>query len=367
MSTTATKPTNPFPADGVLVDTLARLLDDTAGHEVVQQAEAEGWAPGVWGPLAEMGAPWVGVAEEHGGSGGSVADAVAVLRAVGRYAAPVPVAETGILGGWLLGSAGGELPEGPLTVVPGRREDTLALAGGTLSGVAHNVPWASRADRIVALVDGQVVAVEPAAAGVSITARRNVAGEPREIVHFDGVNPAFAAAAPAGVDAVGLRRRGAFARAALMTGALERATEMTVDYANERYQFSKPVATFQAVAHHLVRCAEESQLAVMALNTAVAAASKRGIEHCPWEVAAFKAVAGEAADVVTTRAHQTHGAIGMTQEYSLHHLSRRLWAWRAEFGSTASWRRELGGLLGRHGGGQAWFAVVHGSEALTGA
>jgi hypothetical protein len=33
-----------------------------------------------------------------------------------------------------------------------------------------------------------------------------------------------------------------------------------------------------------------------------------------------------------------HGAIGFTQEYTLHYATRRLWSWRDEFGSEATGR-----------------------------
>ena len=120
-------PTNPFPADPTLVDTLERLLSDHCTHEAVQAAENNGWAPDIWAPLAAMGAPWVGVSAESGGSGGTWADALAVLRLCGKYAAPLPMVETGILGGWLLGTVGQALPEGPVTVIPNLPGDTLKL------------------------------------------------------------------------------------------------------------------------------------------------------------------------------------------------------------------------------------------------
>jgi acyl-CoA dehydrogenase len=34
--------------------------------------------------------------------------------------------------------------------------------------------------------------------------------------------------------------------------------------------------------------------------------------------------------------------MGVTREYRLHHLSRRIWAWRHEHGPAQRWRRELG-------------------------
>ena len=129
------------------------------------------------------------------------------------------------------------------------------------------------------------------------------------------------------------------------------------------YQFGKPVATFQAVAQHLVRLMSETQLALMAFHVAVAAGSRHGLEAAEWEVAAFKAVAGESADEVTARAHQVHAAIGMTQEYSLHQITRRLWAWRQEFGSTTASRRQVGALLGAGGAANAWPTIVAGTAA----
>ncbi len=360
-------PTNPYPADPTLVETLERLLTATCTHEAIQEAEAVGWAPKIWESLAATGAPWVGVAESAGGSGGTWADALAVLQECGAHAVPLPVAETGLLGGWLLGSAGIALPDGPVTVVPGSGGDSLSLAGDRLSGLAANVPWAQASERIVALVDGHVVSVAPAAAA-SVETRRNLAGEPREVVTFDGATVEHAPA-PAGVDADALRLRGAIARSALIAGALRRATDLTTGYASDRRQFGKPVATFQAVAGQLVRLASEAQLVQMALLTTVAALSRAGgpetdaASQAAFEVAAFKATAGEGATVVSARSHQVHGAIGMTQEYELHQLTRRLWSWREEFGSTSYWREQVGRRAVATGPDHLWELVNQGSAA----
>ena len=80
-------------ADPLLLETLHRLFTDTVTHEAVQAAEADGWAPTIWEPLAGTGAPWVGIPEAQGGSGGALVDAVGVLRLVGHYGVPLPVAE----------------------------------------------------------------------------------------------------------------------------------------------------------------------------------------------------------------------------------------------------------------------------------
>jgi acyl-CoA dehydrogenase len=63
---------------------------------------------------------------------------------------------------------------------------------------------------------------------------------------------------------------------------------------------------------------------------------------------------------VARLAHQVHGAIGFTQEYRLHHLTRRCWSWRDEAGTELEWSRVLGAGLVAGGGDALW-------ESLTGA
>jgi acyl-CoA dehydrogenase len=349
-------------ADPLLVQTLTRLFTQTCTHEVVQQAEVDGWAERVWEPLAATGAPWIGVPEASGGSGGTLADAVAVQRLIGRFAVPLPVAETALLGGWLASAAVLTLPDGPLTAVPQRPNDQLAFDGATLSGVAHRVPWAARAELIMALVDGAIVAVDPRQPAVRVEDVRNLAGEPRETVRFERATIAHRVAAPDGVDEIALRQRGALCRSAQIVGALQRIAELTVEYANQRTQFGQKIARFQAVAQHLVRLASEAQLVAMALDATVAAF---GQGDATFEVASLKSLAGESGSEVTARAHQVHGAIGMTQEFVLHQLTRRVWSWREEFGSTAWWRQGLGQLVTQVGADRLWPLISEGSTALV--
>ena len=74
--------------------------------------------------------------------GGTLLDSAEVLRIAGANAAPIPLAETAMLGGWLLAEAGLELPEGPVSVVPGLAGSAAAVAGlmqqlmGALAGFA---------------------------------------------------------------------------------------------------------------------------------------------------------------------------------------------------------------------------------------
>jgi acyl-CoA dehydrogenase len=139
--------------------------------------------------------------------------------------------------------------------------------------------------------------------------------------------------------AVDLNRRGALSRVLMAAGALGAIAQMTVDYTNDRRQFGKPVATFQAVQQHLVLVAQSAVRAQMAADIAVRAlaAGNVGIE-----VAAARVIVDDAITIATRAAHQAHGAMGVTREYPLHHLTRRLWSWRHEWGTTREWRRQLG-------------------------
>jgi len=349
--------------DQLLIDTANRLFAATCTHEAVQRAEGDGWAADVWQSVADAGFPWVSIDEGAGGSGGTLTDAAAILRVAGSYAAPIPLAETGLLGGWLASAAGLPLPDGPLTVVPGQPGDTLALSGGTVSGRASRVAWARRAERVIALVadgDGWVVA-SMAPGAEAVEPGTNLAGEPRDTLVFDRV-PADIAVAPAGIDPDALRQRGALTRTLLMAGALDRMNRITVEYTRQRRQFGRPVAEFQAVQQHLVHGAQEAALVTMAAEVA-AAAAERG--SATFEIAAAKILAGQAAAAATRAAHQAHGAMGMTQEYPLQHFSRRLWSWRCEYGDDTWWSGRLGRALAAGGADSLYPTITGGSNVLS--
>jgi acyl-CoA dehydrogenase len=72
------------------------------------------------------------------------------------------------------------------------------------------------------------------------------------------------------------------------------------------------------------------------------------------EVASAKIRVGEAATEGAGIAHQVLGAIGFTQEHILHRFTRRLWAWRDDFGSESSWAVKLGNLVASKGADGLW-------------
>src|SRR5205823_6024414 len=114
----------------------------------------------------------------------SLADGFAVLAVAGRFAAPVPIAET-LLAGWLLARAGIAVPAGPLTLAPCRSGDPLKVdPAGTLSGQARGIPFARDAGHIAVLAgakDAVWVALVPAPA-YRIVPGQNLAGDPCDTV-----------------------------------------------------------------------------------------------------------------------------------------------------------------------------------------
>ena len=351
--------------DPLVTETADRLFTQVCDHEAVQTAEAVGTAPEIWSAFAETGFPWISIDETCGGSGGTLLDALEVLRLVGYHAAPIPAAETGILGGWLLADAGHEIPEGPVTVLPNGATDVKGSLSGqevTLTGTCIRVPWARMAERIAVLleIDGQnmVASVDPN--DCVIHTMTNMAGEPRDTVCFDNVKAPASSASEANPET--FRFRGALSRSALMAGAIEKMSQLPVTYTNDRVQFGRPVARFQAVQQHLVWGAQEAALARMAAETAAREAN-RGLAS--FEIAAAKLITNQAAARATKACHQAHGAMGMTQEYPLHHYSRRLWAWRKEYGGDAEWSRWLGKAAVAQGAEGLYPLITGGSSVLS--
>ncbi|MFD9395185.1 acyl-CoA dehydrogenase family protein [Streptomyces sp. NPDC060000] len=71
-------------------------------------------------------------------------------------------------------------------------------------------------------------------------------------------------------------------------------------------------------------------------------------------VAVARITTAQAATEVGCLAHQLHGALGITQEYPLHHVTRRLWAWRDAVAGERAWTDELGRRAADRGETAVW-------------
>src|SRR5215471_15076645 len=134
--------------DNIIVDTATRIFQDLCEPNTVNEAEKGVWPKALWDALEESGLPLTWVSEELGGAGAEMADGFAVLRAAGRFAAPVPLAET-LMAGWLLAQAGIEAPPEPMTIAPVHEDGNIQLgADGKLQGRARHIPFARTAKHL---------------------------------------------------------------------------------------------------------------------------------------------------------------------------------------------------------------------------
>jgi acyl-CoA dehydrogenase len=391
----------------LLESTVVDLFVDHCPPGVVDAAASgAGWSEPLWRQLAQAGLTLLG-ADDAAGDAGDVAyvagdgpgahrprtpvpvlEGAALALVAGRATAPIPLAETLLVGLPLLVAAGLAPPAdgGPLAVVAGPGMTlTRGYGGGwRLSGAAERVPYGRVAAAFVVVVPEVVVPEVGGPAGGTRVARvpadlariepgTNLAGEPRDRVVFadaavasadvalgavgpgavdlgavdlgavdlGAVDPAAPSASmPVSLDEVALR--GALARALLMAGAAERALALTLDYASQRTQFGRPIASFQAVAHHLAELAGEVSATSLAARAAAAAADEHGIVAAAGPIAAAKWQASSSARTIAAIAHQVHGAIGFTEEHALRHVTTRLWSWRDDDGDEGAWAGRIG-------------------------
>jgi acyl-CoA dehydrogenase len=340
-----------------LADSAERLFATYVTKDVLKAADAGSFPAALWAAVTEAGYTAALLPEEAGGFGATVAEAMRLLQISAAHTAPIPLAET-MLAGWLLARAGLKVPEGVLTLAPVRKADAVAMTqegeGWRLTGCATRVPWAREAAAIVVLA-GEAIASVPTH-GLAIARDVNLAHEPRDTVTFDVLLPASAVVgAPPSFTAAHLRAAGAALRTVQIAGAISRVLATSVGYAQTRVQFGRPIGKFQAIQHYLAQLAGQSAAAIAAAAMATEALAG---DLSPLAIGAAKARAGEAASLAAGLAHQSHGAIGFTQEYELHYATRRLWSWRDEFGNEAEWNAIVGRAALQAGADGLWPALT---------
>jgi acyl-CoA dehydrogenase len=340
----------------LMMNSAGRLFAELAERKVWQTVEAGEWPASAWTALEEMGLPHALAPEEAGGSGLAPADGLALAELAGYHALPLPLVET-LVGSQLLAVAGLLIPEGPLGLAAPRPEQPLQLRrsadGWSLSGELARVPWGRHVAAVVASaqVDGVAHLLVVPTAGLAWREDINLAGEPRDSAVLHDLSLPASAVAPARDDGPSLLEWGALARSLQMGGAMRRALEQSVQYANERIQFGRPIGKFQAIQQQLAAMAGQVAAAGAAADTA---AQSIDTPHYGFGIAVAKARVGEAAGQAAAIAHQVHGAMGFTREHTLHLSTRRLWSWRDEFGGEPYWQRQIGLAAAARGADGLW-------------
>ena len=337
----------------LLRETVRGICARHAGLTVVRQMEDDplGYPEKFWLQLADLGLLGLTLAEEYGGSGMSMLDAVIVYQELGRALAPSPHFVSSVVSGsaialagtdqqrqeWLPRISAGEVIVTPAWLEPGGGFGPVGVQlqaaadgeGWRLSGTKRHVLFAGAATRLLVLAragaDIVLLLVDPAAPGVELTQQLTVGSDTQYRVDFNDVRvPAGALVGEPGDkwpawdevmhDAIILL-------AAQAVGGARYALDITVQYAKDRHQFDKPLGAFQAIAHYL----SDAVTAVDGAETLVfEAAWARSAGRPVSRLAPMaKLFACKTYRDVTAMAQQVFGGVGFTLDYDVQLYFRR--------------------------------------------
>ena len=328
----------------LVLDSAERMFRDHCDKNLLDAAEQGHFAAELWSLFDDNGLP--ALATPAGG--GSLADIFRLLRVAGRHAVPLPLAEV-LIANHLMGAA--DCAAGSARVSLGIA-DSHSAEGGEVNVELVGVPWARAMERVCYVIGDPLEIVLLDVADCEVVEHANIAGEPRDSVRFIGVPSRCGNPSESVTRVFELM---ALSRAAQMSGVLERVLEMSLGYAKERKQFGRPIGGFQAVQHNLAVMAGHVAAALRATDAAIAALPGGRFAV---QVAVAKSRVGEAAGLVAEIAHQVHGAMGFTHEHQLHHFTRRLLAWRDEYGRENYWQQRIGRRVASGGADAMWDFIV---------
>ncbi len=321
-----------FGDDQVMLRNAVRaLLAHECPPEVVRAAwESDtGRTDGLWAALAEMGVVGMTAPTSVGGLGMDETDLVLLLEEAGRAALPEPLLEHTAVGIPTLAEAGGPVADAWL--------ERAAAGEATLgAGPADGYAVGAAACDLVLLIGDQVGAVP--VDGATLVEHRSIDGS-RRLFEVGGDAVVLDADPALAFD------RAAAAAAAQCAGVAQHLLEATVEYAAQRFQFGKPVGSYQAVKHHLADAALKIEFARPAAHHAAWCIAV-GDSDRSRDVSLAKALASEAVDLAARTALQCHGAIGYTYEHDLHLWMKRGWALSAAWGDAAWHRNRIAAALG---------------------
>ncbi|RSM60127.1 acyl-CoA dehydrogenase [Actinoplanes sp. ATCC 53533] len=282
----------------------------------------------LWPALAEAGVLAAALPKRAGGEGYGLLEQCAILAELGRHAATVPYLPSIVVAAGALARFGSEdqvdewakpacRGEIVLTAAPGgtvRAEP--AAQGWRLAGTVPAVPAADAAALILVPAGPGVFLVRPDDPCVTVEAQQVAGGPGAGLLRIaGGTLPADRLIAD---PAAGpwLTAHATVGACAAQLGVVERALEMTAEYARGRVQFGRPIGAFQAVAQRLA----DAHIDVEGLRLATWQAAWRLAEHPPAtaEVATAGFWAAEAGHRVLHAAVHVHGGVGLDLEYPLH-------------------------------------------------
>ncbi|VEG38624.1 acyl-CoA dehydrogenase [Mycolicibacterium flavescens] len=291
----------------------------------------------LWGKLIEADVLSAAAPESVGGGGFGALEQVAILVALGRQLSAVPYLESVVLGAGALARFASEAlqQEWAVPAIKGDKVLTVALdgemgqgpvqaqsssAGYRLTGSRTQVPYGPVADAFLIPAETDsglkvflVAATDP---GVTIESLSTTGHGSVAHVELQGTEVDVGRVVGDGDVAAWLTVRAALGRSAFQLGVLERALELTAEYAREREQFDRPIGSFQAVSSRLA----DGYIDVKALRLTLTQAAWRLSEDLPADVDVSTA-AFWAADAGHRVAHTTvhvHGGVGIDIDHPVH-------------------------------------------------
>lgn len=357
-------------------DTTARFLDELVPVGAVRERRDDpaGYDPAYWRRGAELGWTSLLVPEAAGGgsiSGRGLADLALVAHEFGTHAAPGPLAGTAVVAAAL--AEHGAAPDVVASVLAGEAVATWALGeappndalgrttlevrvdGGdvVLTGAKRPVESAAQASHV--LVTGRTgdglsqVLVPTDAPGVRVEPLRSVDLTRRfAAVRFDDVRlPASTIVGEVGGadDAVERQLQQTVALAvAESVGAMQRAFDLTVEWAFDRYSFGRPLASYQALKHRFAEMKLWLEASHGIADAAVDAVADGSADAAKLVSIALSYV-GEHGSELMHECVQLHGGIGVTYEHDLHLFLRRHTLNRTLHGTPADHRQRITTIL----------------------
>lgn len=316
----------------IAVRDLARqILDDRSTPERLRALEADGITLDgeLWTELASAGLIGIGLPEQYGGGGLGFVEVGLLLTEAGRRTAKLPLLATITTAQTIAEFGSAELAADVLPgVCEGRSFLTAALStfpdppltassNEAISGSVSFVPAGMAADRILIIVDGSgAYLIDPTAAGVHREPQLAADGSVEARVTFEAVRPLARLNGDAAEIREWLRLRTTAGLCALAAGITEVALDMTTEYARERQQFGKPIASFQAVAQRVA----DGFIDVKSIRLTALSACWRVASGLPSaeQVAIAKFWAADGGRRVLHAAQHIHGGIGVDRDYPLH-------------------------------------------------
>ena len=291
----------------------------------------------LWSKLIDADILSTAAPESLGGGGFGVLEEVAVLVALGRQIAAVPYLESVVVAAGGLAVFGSEelQRDWAIPAVSGVKILAVALdgemgqgpvraqsvdGGYRLTGTRAGVGYAPVADAFLVPAETdagtRVFVVAAGDPGVSVSSL-NTTGH-GSVGHLELQGADVDAGRVVGGDdvVVWLNARVTLGRSAFQLGVLERALELTAQYAREREQFERPIGSFQAVGQRLA----DAYIDVKGLRLTVTQAAWRLSEGLPADLE-VGTTAFWAADAGHRVAHTTvhvHGGVGIDVDHPVH-------------------------------------------------